>query len=192
MKRIRLVLLVLAVAFVMTACSGGKDSDSDKSGKKEQEVTTDVTKDVTKEPTKEPTKAEVKEPDSDEKEPTVDPNGNNESKTEEDLIALDEAAMGEFKTACEVGASDPDIWFEVVEFVPENAGPVDLLKVTGDGVTGLQEMPNLVKFIKEVCGKDIEAGELFLQSEKYKDKAYIVSFELIFDGQGMRVEGRFE
>ena len=49
-----------------------------------------------------------------------------------------------------------------------------------------------MKFIKEVCGKDIEAGELFLQSEKYKDKAYIVSFELIFDGQGMRVEGRFE
>jgi hypothetical protein len=188
MKRIRLVLLVLAVAFVMTACSGGKDSDSDKSGKKEQEVTTDVTK----EPTKEPTKAEVKEPDSDEKEPTVNPDGNNESKTEEDLIALDEEAMGQFKTACEVGASDPDIWFEVVEFVPENAGPVDLLKVTGDGVTVLQEMPNLVKFIKEVCGKDIEAGELFLQSEKYKDKAYIVSFELIFDGQGMRVEGRFE
>jgi len=35
MKRIRLVLLVLAVAFVMTACSGGKDSDSDKSGKKD-------------------------------------------------------------------------------------------------------------------------------------------------------------
>lgn len=187
MKKLWTVMLIIVLALVMTAC-GGDDDDSDKSGKKEQEVTTDVTK----EPTKEPTKAEVKEPDSDEKEPTVDPDGNNESKTEEDLIALDEEAMGQFKTACEVGASDPDIWFEVVEFVPENAGPVDLLKVTGDGVTVLREMPNLVKFIKEVCGKDIEAGELFLQSEKYKDKAYIVSFELIFDGQGMRVEGRFE
>ena len=183
MKKLWTVMLIIVLALVMTAC-GGDDDDSDKSGKKEQEVSTDVTK--------EPTKAEVKEPDSDEKEPTVDPNGNNESKTEEKLIALDEEAVGQFKTACEVGASDPDIWFEVVEFVPENAGPVDLLKVTGDGVTVLQEMPNLVKFIKEVCGKDIEAGELFLQSEKYKDKAYIVSFELIFDGQGMRVEGRFE